>query len=68
MDIAEYLNHSTGNLINIEDLRIAFRLCLGAIIWIHQTRPDVGCLIAKIATGITGARQSLPNATHFAML
>ena len=39
-----------GQIINAKHYRTAAKQALGSLIWIHQTRPDVGYNIAKMAT------------------
>ena len=60
MGISQYVNRD--QLSNVKDLQITFRRGLGAIIWVHQTRPDVGFLIAKIATDLVSACAESSNA------
>ena len=50
MDITKCV--SRGNILNRADLQTTFRQGLGAIIWVHQTRPGVGFSITKIATDL----------------
>ena len=35
---------------NVSDVKSTSRRRLGTLIWAHRTRPDVGFLIAKLAT------------------
>ena len=52
-DIAQYISRDI--IANQKDLQSTFRQGLGALIWAHQTRPDVGFLITKIATDLITA-------------
>ena len=53
MDIAQYVNQK--GLENVDELKSTIRQWLGSLIWIHQTRPDVGFLVAKLATDLIRA-------------
>ena len=48
MDIKEYL--SKDKIVAPQLLKSTFRQGLGTMIWIHQTRPDVGFIITQLAT------------------
>ena len=48
MDSSLYV--SNGKILDSGKLRTALRQGLGALIWLHQTRPDVGFDITKMAT------------------
>ena len=48
MDIALYANQN--QLANLKELQITSRQGLGALIWAHQSRPDVEFSIATKAT------------------
>ena len=39
-----------SEIADVNDLRSTFRHCLGSLILVHQTRPDVGFAITQIAT------------------
>ena len=41
---------SNGVITNAGDLRSTFRQGVGALIWTHQTRPDIGFTITQIST------------------
>ena len=66
MDISEYVHRD--QLVNVKDLQSTFRQGLGALIWIHQARPDVGFLITKIATDLTHSRTERPKAIALSKL
>ena len=53
MGISQYVNQD--KIANVKDLQSTFRQGLGGLIWIHQSRPDVGYLIAKMATDLITA-------------
>ena len=46
--IGQFATH--GSIKGASKLRTVFRQALGALIWLRQTRPDIGYDIAKIAT------------------
>ena len=39
-----------GQIIDVKQYRTAVKQALGSLIWIHQTRPDIGFNITKLAT------------------
>ena len=45
MGISQYADH--GEIANVEDSQITFMQGLCGLVWIHQSRPDVGNLVAK---------------------
>ena len=49
MEASDYVNEQ-GELKNVQNYKTAAKQVLGSLIWIHQTRPDIGFNIAKIAT------------------
>ena len=53
MDITQYVTQK--GLRNVSELKSTFRQGVGSLIWIHQTRPDVGFSIAKLATDLIQA-------------
>ena len=57
MDVAQYVDQS--RIVKENELRSTFRQGLGALIWIRQTRPDVGFSIARMATDIPTARKDV---------
>ena len=54
LDPALYIK--AGKVIDGKEFRTTMRQALGALIWLHQTRPDVGFDITKIATDAVPAR------------
>ena len=54
MGIAQYVDQTKHT--NVKELQSTFRQGLGALIWAHRTRPDVGYLITKISTDLVTAR------------
>ena len=66
MDISQYVNKD--KLVNQKDLQSTFRQGLGALIWVHQSRPDVGFLITKIATDLVTACLTVDKALSLARL
>lgn len=55
-----YLGHYVrrNQIVKEDELRSTYRKGLRSIIWIRQTRPDVGYSIAKMATDIPSARKN----------
>ena len=43
-------------------MRTAPRQAIGALIWLHHDRPDVGWDITKLATEAAGSRKEAPKA------
>ena len=66
MDISQYMNRP--QLANVKDLQSTARQGLGALIWVHQSRPDVGFLITKIATDLMTACADRQKAIRLAKL
>ena len=62
MHIAEYLG--PHGITNPAGLKSTFKQGLGALIWLHQTRPDIGFTITQIATQIVEGCSSKEKATH----
>ena len=48
IDVAEFLKNDS--IIDAKLLRTALRQALGSLIWLHQTRPDIGYDITRLAT------------------
>ena len=63
MDISCYMTHD--RLGNANGLKSTFRQGLGSLIWIHQTRPDVGFLITKLATDMIRSCADLTKAKQW---
>ena len=53
MDVAQIVQK--GNILNAQKVRPALRKVLGALIWLRQSRRDIGYDITKIATGAVSA-------------
>ena len=66
MDIAEYLNGD--RITNAAGLKSTFKQGLGALIWLHQTRPDIGFTVTQMATQIVGACESAQKAIQLARI
>ena len=47
---------------NPTDIRSTFHQAAGALIWAHQTRPDIGFTIAQISTSIVESAESAEKA------
>ena len=60
IDMAQFANKA--KIPGSAKLRTVLRHALGAPIWLHQARPDVGFDIAKIATGAVAATQDCAHA------
>ena len=56
MDISEYI--ASRGITNSTMLKSTFKQGLGALIWLHRTRPDIGFTITQIATHIAEACES----------
>ena len=51
-----------GEITNADDLRSTFRQAVGALIWVHQTRPDIGFTITQMSTSSVAASKSVEEA------
>ena len=60
MDIKEYLPND--KIVSPHLLKSTFRQGLGTMIWIHQTRPEVGFIITSLATTLVESCLDSPNA------
>ena len=60
MNIEDYVSATT--IINPAMLKSTFKQGLGSLIWLHQTRPDIGFAITQIATQIVDACESASKA------
>ena len=50
---------ANNEIVNTGKLRTALRQALGSLIWLHQTRPDIGYDITRIATEAVDACASV---------
>ena len=66
MNINEFI--SGGKIMDRKKVRILFRQELGSLICAHQSRPDVGFAIARIATESPKSRESPEKARNIAAL
>ena len=66
IDTNEYVKQ--GAIIDKADHRTTLRQALGALIWVHQTRPDIGFNITKIATDAVDACLDADLATEIILL
>ena len=66
MDVTEYVSKS--GITNAAGLKSTFKQGLGALIWLHQTRPDIGFAVTQMATQIVEACESPEKAIQLARL
>ena len=66
MEISEYIQES--RIVNQAGLKSTFKQGLGALIWLHQTRPDIGFTITQMATQIVEACESADKAIQLMRL
>ena len=63
MDVESCISGAT--ICNPTDLRSTFRQGIGALIWTHQTRPDIGFTITQLSTSSVSACKSPEGAREF---
>ena len=62
MNVSEYINHN--RITNPAGLKSTFKQGLGSLIWLRQTRQDIGFAITQIATQIAEACDSADKAAQ----
>ena len=66
MDVTEYIH--LEKIVNSVGLKSTFKQGIGALIWMHQTRPDIGFTITQMATQIAEACEGAEQAIQLARL
>ena len=51
----DFINNNNNEIKDTGKLRTSIRQALGSLIWLHQTRPDVGYDVTRIATEAVAA-------------